>query len=82
MKNGMKDFEWRNGLPFAYSFEVDDFVLFKGIHFQGAAKYKMIKLYYGDNLRLFSSLWIKLHIEFPLKTLKNNIKRFLLSVRK
>lgn len=29
MKNGMKEFEWRNGFPFAYSFEVNDFVFLK-----------------------------------------------------
>lgn len=82
MKNGMKEFEWRDGKPFAYSFQINDFVLFKGVHFQGNAKYMMIKFYYGNKMNLFSLLWIKLHIEFPLRKLKGRIKRFLYSINK
>lgn len=82
MKNGMKEFEWRNGKPFAYSYQVNDYVLFKGIHFQGNAKYMMIKYYFGSNLKLLSSLWIKLHVEYPLKKMKGRIKQFYLSIYK
>lgn len=82
MKNGMKDFKWKNGQPFAYSYDINDYVLFKGIHFQGMAKYQMISFYSDDKLKILSPLWVKLNIERPLKVLKRSIKQFLLKITK
>lgn len=77
MKDGIKEFEWRNDQPFCFSNEVGDFVLFKGVHFQGIGKYQMIKFYYGNKLCKHPSLWIKLHVELPLKKFKRRVYKLL-----
>lgn len=77
MKGGIKEFSWYDGKPYAFSYEVNDKVLFKGIHFQGIAKYRMIKLFYSDRLYSVPVLCYLYYIEFNLKRLKLLLKQFI-----
>lgn len=71
---GYKKFKIINELPYAYNNTLKEIVLFKGIHFQGKAKYEMIKFCHQSTTFL-SKYWFQYQIIYRLKKIKRYIMR-------
>lgn len=73
-KEGIKKFEFINGKPYSYNTVLGKKILFKGIHFQGQAKYEMLKLC-NEPMSLFSKNWWQYYIIYGLKKIKGQFKK-------
>lgn len=73
-KEGIKKFEFIGGKPYAYNYALKENVLFKGIHFQGKAKYEMLK-FCKEPIPFLSYNWRQYYIIYSLKKLKVRLKK-------
>lgn len=71
-KNGFKKFIFKNGRPFAFHHNLGEFVFFKGIHFQGKAKYEMLK-YTHSPMPFMSRYWRQYYLIYTLKKIKRQL---------
>lgn len=73
---GGKVIKWQNKLPYCYSMALKQYVLMKGIHYQGHAKPLMVR--YGCcHFYPWTKGWLKCYIQRPLKLLKKRVKTVL-----
>lgn len=70
---GIKKFEFIDGKPYCYSVVLKENILFKGIHFQGKAKYEMLK-FCNEPMPFLSENWFQYYIIYNLKKIKRKIK--------
>ena len=71
-RQGIKKFRFVDGQPYAYNRKLKKDILFKGIHFQGMAKYEMIK-FCNQPMTLFGRFWFQYNIIRRLKNFKHHL---------
>ena len=61
-KKGKKKFVWKNKIPYSFNYDLNKYIKFNCIHFQGAAKYLIASFYTGKTFHKMHLLCIQFYI--------------------
>lgn len=75
-EDSRKKVYWENNKPYCRRIDTKQLILFQGLHFQGAIKFKMHKYLVDDNLKQKSGLFYNLRNQFSAGLLKAKYKRY------